>query len=69
MARSVRILLGLASFVLVAVVWLAFHDLGEPHTVRDWLTLVAAILVWVSTALAFWPVGTSAHAMGARGAS
>lgn len=53
MARNVRILLGVASLVLLAVVWLAFHDVAEPHTVRDWMTLVAALLVWFSTALAF----------------
>jgi hypothetical protein len=46
-------LLGLASLILAAVVWLAFHDVSEAHTVRDWMTLLAAVLVWSSTALSF----------------
>jgi drug/metabolite transporter (DMT)-like permease len=37
------ILLGVADF-------LAFHDLFEPHTVRDWLMLAASGLVAVSLA-------------------
>ncbi|MBA2079941.1 hypothetical protein [Rhodanobacter sp. PCA2] len=33
--------------VLVFVNWLTFHDVFEPHTVRDYLTLAASILVFV----------------------
>ena len=36
-----------ASLLLLAVDWLAFHDLREPHTVRDWLMLVASALVFL----------------------
>ena len=32
-------------FLLFAVNLLTFHDLLEPHTVRDWLTLLASVLV------------------------
>ena len=56
MERSLRILLGLASLVLAVVVWLAFHDIAEAHTVRDWLTLLAAVLVWSSAAVSLRPV-------------
>jgi hypothetical protein len=35
------ILLGAA-----AVFWFAFHDIREPHTFRDYLTLVASMLVF-----------------------
>jgi hypothetical protein len=31
--------------LLSAVDWLAFHDLSEPHTVRDYMTLAASLLV------------------------
>jgi hypothetical protein len=58
MERSIQVLLGVASFVLAVVVWLAFHDFAEAHTVRDWLTLLAAVLVWSSTALALRPAPT-----------
>jgi hypothetical protein len=55
MHRNVRALLFLASIVLAAVVWLAFHDISEPHTVRDWLTLAGAVIVWLATALSGVP--------------
>jgi len=32
---------------LLMVNFLAFHDLHEPHTFRDWLTLFASSLVFV----------------------
>jgi hypothetical protein len=32
--------------LLLAVDWLMFHDLFEPHSVRDYLTLLASILVF-----------------------
>ena len=28
-----------ASFLLLVVNWLAFHDIRQAHTVRDWLML------------------------------
>jgi hypothetical protein len=31
---------------LLAVDWLAFHDWREPHTVRDYLTLAASLLLF-----------------------
>lgn len=33
-------------FLLFTVNWLTFHDLFEPHTIRDWLTLLASVLVF-----------------------
>jgi hypothetical protein len=63
MERSVRILLGLASLVLAVVALLAFHDVAEAHTVRDWLTLVGAVLVWSSTALSLRPVTSKRRGM------
>jgi hypothetical protein len=32
--------------MLFVINWLAFHDLSEPHTVRDYLTLAASLLVF-----------------------
>lgn len=40
------LLLGAAVVLLLAVDWFAFHDIGEPHTFRDYLTLAASILVF-----------------------
>jgi len=31
--------------------WLTFHDLLEPHSVRDYLTLAASLLVFLSLGL------------------
>ncbi|HYK96822.1 MAG TPA: hypothetical protein VEU77_00370 [Candidatus Acidoferrales bacterium] len=33
--------------LLIGVDWLAFHDLAEVHTLRDWLTLLASVLVLI----------------------
>lgn len=38
--------LGAAAVLLLAVDWFAFHDILEPHTFRDYLTLVASMLVF-----------------------
>jgi hypothetical protein len=38
--------LAAAALLLVAVDWLAFHDFREPHTFRDYLTLLASVLVF-----------------------
>jgi hypothetical protein len=38
--------LGAATVLLLAVDWFAFHDIREPHTFRDYLTLVASMLVF-----------------------
>ena len=40
-----RLLIAGASLLLVFVNWLAFHDLFEAHTVRDWLLLAGTLLV------------------------
>lgn len=37
--------LGAATLCLLVVDWFAFHDFREPHTVRDYLTLLASLLV------------------------
>lgn len=36
-----------AAVLLLAVDWLAFHDIREPHTFRDYLTLIASLLVFL----------------------
>jgi hypothetical protein len=41
-----RVALFLAAILLLAVDWLMFHDLFEPHSVRDYMTLVASLLVF-----------------------
>ncbi len=43
-----------ASLLLLFVNWLAFHDFREAHTVRDWLMLLASLLVFVQFAREFW---------------
>jgi hypothetical protein len=42
-----RLITVVTILVLLAVDWLTFHDLFEPHTVRDYLTLAASLLVFV----------------------
>jgi hypothetical protein len=43
-----------ASLLLLFVNWLAFHDFHETHTVRDWLMLIASLLVFLKFAREFW---------------
>lgn len=49
-----NLLMIVASILLLAVDWLAFHDFREPHTVRDWLMLVASVLVFLKFSKEFW---------------
>jgi hypothetical protein len=42
--------LGAAVALLVLADLLAFHDLFEPHTVRDWLMLAASVLAAIGLA-------------------
>ncbi len=48
------LLMIVASLLLLVVNWLAFHDFGEAHTVRDWLMLFASILVFFQFARELW---------------
>jgi hypothetical protein len=50
-----------AAFLLLVVNALAFHDIFEPHTVRDWLMLVASALVLVHFAKVFWDRNFAHH--------
>ena len=50
-----HITLAAASLILLAVDWLTFHDLFEPHTVRDYLTLAASLLVFACLAVSVLP--------------
>jgi hypothetical protein len=47
------IMLG-ATVLLLFVDWLAFHDFLEPHTIRDWLMLLASVLVFLHFARLTW---------------
>jgi hypothetical protein len=47
MFRFDYLLVGIASLLLMAVNWLAFHDFLEAHTTRDWLMLFASVLVFI----------------------
>jgi len=49
-----NLLVLVASLLLLAVNWLAFHDFRETHTVRDWLMLIASVLVFLKFAREFW---------------
>lgn len=59
--RWTVIVLGATIVLLLLADFLAFHDLFEPHTVKDWLILVASILAVVSFA------GDAAGQLGANG--
>ena len=48
------LLMAVAAFLLLVVNWLAFHDYREAHTVRDWLTLLASLLVLGAFARVLW---------------
>jgi len=48
------IVIVVAALLLLFVGWLAFHGFLEPHTVRDWLTLVASALVFFHFGRAMW---------------
>ncbi|HEY6042757.1 MAG TPA: hypothetical protein VIX58_11550 [Anaerolineae bacterium] len=54
MLNADTLLMIIASLLLLVVNWLAFHDFGEAHTVRDWLMLLASLLVFVQFARQFW---------------
>jgi hypothetical protein len=54
MLTTDNILMLAASILLLFVNWLAFHDFREPHTVRDWLMLIASALVIVQFSRIFW---------------
>ncbi len=43
-----------ASLLLLFVDWLTFHDFREAHTLRDWLMLIASVLVFVKFGSEFW---------------
>ena len=49
-----NLLMLITSLLLLFVNWLAFHDLREAHTVRDWLMLLASALVFFNFAKEFW---------------
>jgi hypothetical protein len=46
MLNTDKLIIVAASVLLLFVNWLAFHDFAEPHTVRDWLILLASVLVF-----------------------
>ena len=56
------LLMMVATLLLVAVNWLAFHDYLEAHTMRDWLTLLASVLVLIQFARMFWQQNVRRHA-------
>ena len=52
-----NVLMLAATILLLLVNWLAFHDLREAHTLRDWLMLLASILVVIQFVKVFWNRG------------
>jgi len=46
-----RLLVIAMVLALVVVDWLTFHDVFEPHTGRDYLTLAASMLVFAHVAM------------------
>jgi hypothetical protein len=53
MFKTDNVLMVAASLLLLAVNWFAFHDFREAHTVRDWLMLLASVLVFIQFAREF----------------
>ncbi len=49
-----NLLVMVATLLLLFVDWLAFHDFGEAHTGRDWLMLLASIVVFVQFGRELW---------------
>jgi hypothetical protein len=47
MLKADNLLMIGACLLLLVVNWLAFHDFREAHTVRDWLMLVASVLIFI----------------------
>lgn len=54
MLNTDSLLMILASLLLLVVNWLTFHDILEVHTVRDWLMLLASVLVFAKFFREFW---------------
>jgi len=54
MLNADNLLMLVASLLLLFVNWLTFHDIHETHTVRDWLMLVASVLVFLKFSREFW---------------
>jgi hypothetical protein len=54
MLKTDGLLMIAASLLLLVVDWLAFHDFLERHIMRDWLMLLASILVFVQFGREFW---------------
>jgi hypothetical protein len=54
MLNTDDLLMLMASLLLLVVNWLAFHDFHEIHTVRDWIMLIASVLVYLEFAREFW---------------
>ena len=61
MVKTDYLLIIAASLLLLFVNWLAFHDFREPHTVRDWLMLVASVLVFIQFVRTFWQHNLGHH--------
>ncbi len=49
-----NVLMLTAGLLLLFVNWLAFHDFREAHTIRDWLMLIASVLVILKFVGEFW---------------
>ena len=49
-----NLLVLMTSLLLLFVNWLAFHDFREAHTVRDWLMLLASVLIFLKFVKEFW---------------
>jgi hypothetical protein len=49
-----NLLMLVASLLLLFVNWLAFHDFREAHTIRDWLMIIASVLVFLKFARDLW---------------
>ena len=54
MSKLDGLLMIAASLLLLAVNWLAFHDFHEAHSLRDWLGLLASLLVFTVFIRDYW---------------
>jgi hypothetical protein len=54
MPNTDNLLMLTASLLLLFVNRLAFHDFHETHTVRDWLILIASVVVFLKFIKESW---------------
>jgi hypothetical protein len=42
-----KVIILVVTILYVVINWLTFHDINEPHPVKDWLILTVTILTFI----------------------